>query len=485
MEQAELKILLNRLVALPTESEHVEFKHNFHSKEEIGERISALSNSAALLNLPYGYLVFGVEDGSHNIVGTSFKCRNHKVGNEELELWLVNRLNPRLDLECIEFDYNGNPKQHISMYRIPAAADRPVSFLNTAYIRIGSLTKKLIGYPEKEVKLWKRNNNLPLNAIVVRECKSANEVVSLLSAETYFDRLNIPMPSTVNGVVDKFISEKFVIPTELGYSVTQLGAILLAKNLRDFGNLYRKAVRVIVYRGKNKIDTVREQSFEQGYAVQFVQMLDWINGQLPANEEIGRALRKDVRMYPEKAIREIVANMIIHQNFAVQGFPMVEIYSDRVEISSPGQPLISTDRFIDEYQSRNDELADIMRRMGFCEEKGSGMDKALAGVEEYQLPPIKYRVSDIRTTVILSEYKGWADTTKEERIQACYQHACLKYMSNEMMTNKSFRERMGVEEKNYPMVSIIIREAVKRGLIKVGTPEGTNRRDVAYIPSWG
>lgn len=485
MEQAELEILLNRLVALPTESEYVEFKHNFHSKEEIGERISALSNNAALLNLPYGYLVFGVEDGSHNIVGTSFKCRNHKVGNEELELWLVNRLNPRLDLECIEFDYNGNPKQHISMYRIPATTDRPVSFLNTAYIRIGSLTKKLIGYPEKEAKLWKRNNNLPLNAIVVRECKSANEVISLLSAETYFDRLNIPMPSTVNGIVDKFISEKFVIPTELGYSVTQLGAILLAKNLRDFGNLYRKAVRVIVYRGKNKIDTVREQSFEQGYAVQFVQMLDWINGQLPANEEIGRALRKDVRMYPEKAIREIVANMIIHQNFAVQGFPMVEIYSDRVEISSPGQPLISTDRFIDEYQSRNDELADIMRRMGFCEEKGSGMDKALAGVEEYQLPPIKYRVSDIRTTVILSEYKGWSDTTKEERIQACYQHACLKYMSNEMMTNKSFRERMGVEEKNYPMVSIIIREAVKRGLIKVGTPEGTNRRDVAYIPSWG
>lgn len=485
MEQTELEILLNRLVAMPTESECVEFKHNFHTKEEIGERISALSNSAALLNLPYGYLVFGIEDGSHNIVGTSFKCRSHKVGNEELELWLVNRLNPRLDLECIEFYYNGNPKQHISMYRIPAATDRPVSFLNTAYIRIGSLTKKLMGYPEKEAKLWKRNNNLPLNAIVVLECKSANEVVSQLSAETYFDRLNIPMPSTVNGIVDKFISEKFVIPTELGYGVTQLGAILLAKNLRDFDNLYRKAVRVIVYRGKNKIDTIREQSFEQGYAVQFVQMLDWINGQLPANEEIGRALRKDVRMYPEKAIREIVANMIIHQNFAVQGFPMVEIYSDRVEISSPGQPLISTDRFIDEYQSRNDELADIMRRMGFCEEKGSGMDKALAGVEEYQLPPIKYRVSDIRTTVILSEYKGWAETTKEERIQACYQHACLKYMSNEMMTNKSFRERMGVEEKNYPMVSIVIREAVKRGLIKVGTPEGTNRRDVAYIPSWG
>ena len=119
-----------------------------------------------------------------------------------------------------------------------------------------------------------------------------------------------------------------------GYGITELGAILLAKDLRDFDSLYRKAVRVIVYKGKNKLETVREKSFEQGYAVGFPMMIDWVNGQLPANEEIGRALRKDVRMYPEIAIREISANMIIHQDFFIMGFPMIEIYSDRVEISS-------------------------------------------------------------------------------------------------------------------------------------------------------
>lgn len=190
-------------------------------------------------------------------------------------------------------------------------------------------------------------------------------------------------------------------------------------------------------------------------------------------------------MYPEIAIREIAANMIIHQDFNVLGFPMVEIYSDRVEISSPGQPLISTDRFIDAYQSRNEELADVMRRMGFCEEKGSGMDKAVEAIEQYQLPAIKYRVSDIRTAIILSEYREWSDTTREERVQACYQHACLKYLSNEMMTNKSFRARMGVTDKNYTAISGVIKETLERGLIKVGTPDGTNRRDIAYIPTWG
>lgn len=233
------------------------------------------------------------------------------------------------------------------------------------------------------------------------------------------------------------------------------------------------------------METVSEKSFEQGYALCFPQMIDWINGQLPANEEIGNALRTDVRMYPEIAIREIAANMIIHQDFNVLGFPIVEIYSDCVEISSPGQPLISTDRFIDAYQSRNEELADVMRRMGFCEEKGSGMDKAVEAIEQYQLPAIKYRVSDIRTTIILSEYREWSDTTREERVQACYQHACLKYLSNEMMTNKSFRARMGVTDKNYTAISGVIKETLERGLIKVGTPEGTNRRDIAYIPAWG
>lgn len=342
-----------------------------------------------------------------------------------------------------------------------------------------------MSYPDKEAKLWRKNRNRQLDKTIVKECANASDVVRLLSTETYFDRLRIPMPQTADGVMERFVSEHFIIPSITGYGITELGAILLAKDLRDFDGLYRKAIRVIVYKDKSKVETIREQSFEQGYAVCFPMMIDWVSGQLPANEEIGKALREDVRMYPEIAIGEISANMIIHQDFSALGFPMIEIYSDRVEISSPGQPLISTDRFIDEYQSRNEELADIMRRMGFCEEKGSGMDKALSAIERYQLPPIKYRVSGIRTTIILSASKKWADITKEERVQACYQHACLKYLANEMLTNKSLRERLGVDEKNYPLVSVVIKEALAQGLIKIGTPEGTNRRDIAYIPHWG
>ena len=202
----------------------------------------------------------------------------------------------------------------------------------------------------------------------------------------------------------------------------------------------------------------------------------------PANEEIGQALRKDARMYPEIAIRELVANMLIHQDFAEQGFPMVEIYSDRIEISNPGQPLISVERFIDEYQSRNDSLADIMRRMGICEEKGSGMDKTIFSIELFQLPPLRFQVQESRTTATVFSYRKFADIDKNERVRACYQHACLRYVSNDKMNNQSLRARLGIEDKNYPMASRIIKDALEARVIKEENPDGGSRHN--YIPYW-
>ena len=296
--------------------------------------------------------------------------------------------------------------------------------------------------------------------------------------------IGLPLPQDGAGIMERFISERILLLDEIGYSITELGAILFAKKLSDFDNLKRKVIRVIVYKGKNKIETIREQSFDKGYAICFKEMLAWVNSQLPANEEIGQALRKDARMYPELAIRELVANSIIHQDFAEQGFPMIEIYQDRIEISNPGQPMISVERFIDEYQSRNDSMADLMRRMGICEEKGSGMDKAVFYVELYQLPPLRIQVQENRTVVTINAYRKFSEIEKTERIRACYQHACLRYVSNEKMTNQSLRSRLGIDDKNYPMASRIIKDTVEAKLIKEADPENGSKRFMWYIPYW-
>ena len=472
--------LLNDLVKSSKENEWIEFKLNFHSEEEIGERISALSNGACINNQRFGYLVFGIEDKTHIIKGTTFSARKHKKGNEELENWLATRLNPRIDFSIHEFDYD--EKRHITMFIIPAAKTQPVEFFHQSYIRIGSITRKLNDFPEKQAKIWKKNT-IPFEKEIAKDNLSSTDISKYLSTEAYFDLMKIPYPSTLVGVLDKFIEEGLIVKGT-GYTITKLGAILFAKDLKAFESVERKTVRVIVYKGKNKVLTEREQIENKGYAIGFEGLVDWINGQLPANEEIGKVLRTESRMYPEVAIRELVANALIHQDLTEKGFPMIEIFEDRIEISNPGTPLVTPERFIDAYVSRNEKLADIMRRMGFCEEKGSGMDKVIFYNELYQLPPINIIVAEKRTRVTIYSYKKLNELDKKEKIRACYQHACLKYVSNEKMTNQSLRDRFKIEDHNYAIASRIIRDALTEGVIKEDDPDSKSRKFASYIPYW-
>lgn len=379
-----------------------------------------------------------------------------------------------------EFDYDET--RRISLYVIPAAKNQPVEFHHQSYIRIGSITRKLNEYPEKQAKIWKKDV-VPFEKEIAMDNLSAADITKYLSTETYFDLMKIPYPSTQQGVINKFIEDGLVVKNR-SYAITKLGALLFAKQLKDFESVARKSIRVIVYKGKNKVETEREQIGGQGYAIGFEGLLIWINSQLPANEEIGKALRKESRMYPEVAIRELVANALVHQDLNEKGFPMIEIFLDRIEISNPGTPLVIPERFIDAYVSRNEKLADIMRRMGFCEEKGSGLDKVIFNIELFQLPPLNVVVAESRTRVTMYSYKNLLDLDKKEKVRACYQHACLKYVSNEKMTNQSLRERFKIADHNSATASRIIKDSLEEGVIKKDDPESKSRKYPSYLPVW-
>ena len=481
MNEKQLKNLILELIRQPRECEWIEFKENNSAPIEIGKRISALSNGACIHNQEYGYLVYGIEDSSHKIVGSSFRCKLEKKGNEELEHWLLQRLNPRIDFTIQQIIIE---EKNVCVLIIPAINNQPVEFTNKAYVRIGSITRGLNEFPEKARKIWKKGDSKIFEKRIALKSVSASDIIELLSTQTYFELLNIPYPSIRNGVLKKFLSEEFIIENKSKYHITNLGAILLAKDLSDFSELKRKAIRAIVYDGNNKLNTIREQIGVRGYAVGFEGLVNWVNSQLPANEVIGNALRNDVRMYPEIAIRELIANTIIHQDFEEKGFPMIEIYSDRIEITNPGLSMITPNRFIDEYLSRNEKLADIMRRFGICEEKGSGIDKVIAVTEHYQLPAPNFFIQQSHTKAIMYSYLSFNEMEKNDKTRACYQHACLKYVTNEKMTNQSLRERFKIESKNAAIVSRIIRDTIEEGLIKDDDPSTKSRKYAKYIPFW-
>lgn len=484
MTNADLHALLQELVRLPQESEWIEFKENDENPQEIGEYLSALANSAALHRREAAYIVWGVENATHNFVGTKFSPRRARKGNEELENWLLRLLEPRLDVRIHEFEVDG--KQFV-LFEVPPALTAPVRFSGTEYIRVGSYKKKLSDFPEKEKALWAYFSAMSFEKTVAKKGVAGQEVLDLLDYPSCFRLLKLPMPDGRTPILAQLQKER-LIASQGGdrFDVTMLGAVLFAHRLDDFDRLGRKAMRVIQYRGRDRVETVKEQEGGKGYAVGFEGLIGYINDRLPSNEEIRHALRAEVRMYPEIAVRELVANALIHQDFSLTGTgPMVEIFDDRMEITNPGTPLIDTLRFIDEPpQSRNESLAKLMRRMGICEERGSGIDKVVSHVELFQLPAPDFQRTEKHTKAILYAKRTLNDMDKEDRTRACYQHACLRWIANDRMSNASLRKRFDISKENSAVASRIIKESIAARLIKQADVGSKSTRDLRYVPFW-
>ena len=482
--QGYLSSLLNELRSLPKETEWVEFKHNNSDPKEIGEYISALANAAVLAGKTCSYLIWGVESGTHNVLGTTFTPKSQKVGNEELESWLLKLLVPKINFYFHDLETDTGK---VVILEIDRASRHPVRFQGVEYIRIGSCKKTLKEFPEKEREIWRIFDAKPYEALFAVERVSPDDVLRLLDYPAYFELTNQPLPDNKQGVLDRLAADSLVVKNEAAaYNITNLGAILFAKKLDDFQKLKRKAIRVIVYKGNTRLKTVQEQLGGRGYASGFAGLIDFINGLIPKNEVIGKALRKEVPMYPVIAVRELVANALIHQDLFVSGTgPMIEIFSDRLEITNPGTPLVKTERFLDSPpKSRNEALASLMRRLGVCEERGSGVDKVVFQTELYQLPAPLFEVIDEYIKVTLFSHRTLSKMDRSARVRATYLHACLKYVQRESLTNSSLRERFAIKKENSATISRIIKEAIEAKVIKPVEPENDSRRHAKYVPFW-
>ena len=270
---------------------------------------------------------------------------------------------------------------------------------------------------------------------------TGQDVVQSLDTQAYFDLLDLPYPTDQQGVLAKLESERLIESKENGFDVLNIGAVLLAKDMRTFASVFRKSARVVLHKTHSKLETISDLTGNKGYAVGFRGLIRYIMTQLPQNEVIVDALRKESKLVPEVVIRELVANALIHQDFNESGTsPIIEIYSDRVEISNPGEPIVPVERFIDGYQSRNERLADLMRPFGICEEKSSGVDRVIESAEVLQLPAPDFQAGLRRTSVIIYGPRSFKQMDRIDRARACYQHCVLQYVCL-LYTSPSPRDR--------------------------------------------
>ncbi len=475
--------LIDELLALPAETAWLEFKKSNTNPEMIGKRCSALANSARIEGQDLAYLVWGIEDATHAVVGTDFNPDAEKAGNQGFALWLANSLQPSI---AFSFRTVLHPQGRLVLLEIPAATGAPAAFNGVPYIRIGSATPRLTDYPERYQSLIERLRPYRWEQGVARQYASADEVLTLLDYSQYFQLTKQPLPDNRAGIFDKLEADRLIVRDVGGrWNITNLGAILFAMRLSDFEpNLARKAVRFVAYGGKNRTATVTHRLDGQtGYAVGFQGLVDYLNGLLPRNEHIGAALREARPLFPELAIRELVANALIHQDMTVSGAgPQIELFEDRLEISNPGAPLVKPERMIDlPPRSRNEALASLMRRMGMCEEQGSGLDKVVQSCEVFQLPAPLFRAEGNATQAVLYGPRSFAEMTPDERVRACYFHAVLKFLSGDKMKNASLCTRLGIASRNAAQATGVINKTMEAGLIRVADADHPR---AGYVPHW-
>lgn len=455
---------------LPKETQIIEFKEakNQFDSTKLYKYCVAIANEGG------GHLVLGITDKlPRNICGTSaFQDANETVGR------IFNTLNFRVD-----FNEVIHPDGRIIVFVIPS---RPRS---TAYQYQGAYWmrsgEQLVAMSEDRLRtIFNEGQPTWLEHIACSNA-SAQDVVDNLDTQGYFELLNLPYPTNRTGVIDRLISDSLIEVSGQGYDILNMAAVLLAKSLSRFETVKRKAIRVILYDGESKLKTISDLTGDKGYAVGFSGLVSYVMNQLPQNEIIENALRKETKLLPEIVLRELLANALIHQDFQISGTsPFVEIYNNRIEITNPGLPLVPVDRFIDSYQSRNESLADLMRRFGICEEKSSGIDRVVEAAEYMQLPAPDFLTGHIRTTAIIYGPKSYKDMDGSDRVRACYQHCVLQYVLRKQMTNQTLRERFGISSASSNSVSQTINNCVEQSLIKLDPNAPDSKRYARYIPSW-
>ncbi len=454
----------------PSEDQRLEFKEakNQYDSGKLQEYCVAIANEGG------GVLLLGVADRPpRSVVGT--RAFPDVVGTaQKLFQWL----GFRVDVEPVM-----HPDGRVLVFHIPSRPRGTAYHVDGKYLmRAG---EALVPMSEDQLRHIFAEGQPDWLEEPSRSGLDAQQVVDVLDTQTFFELLKRPYPTERSGVLDQLIRERLVDESDGVHSIRRIGALLLGKRLDDFADVARRAPRVVVYSGQSKLETKLDQTGNLGYAVGFQRLVRFVMAQLPQNEVIEDALRKEIKLVPEVVIRELVANALIHQDFSVTGGSvMVEIFSDRLEISNPGEPIVPVERFIDGYQSRNERLADLMRRMGICEEKSSGIDRVVTAAEVLQLPAPDFRTGFRRTSVTLFGPRAFEGMDRNDRIRACYQHCALKWVMSARMTNQSLRERFHLAEDKAAVASQVIAATIDAGLIKPDESVGGSRKFARYLPFW-
>ena len=471
-----IKNLHNSLHPVKVELNELDWKSGLSEKSErLAQHISAFANQAG-----GGTFAFGVNNDA-----TLFTPSRDEAEDILNRLGSIARNNLhfpiKLDHASVEYEGVG-----IFFIHVPEQFDKPVYLrggtIYDSYYRSAGQTHRMSRQQVHDMIATKEG--ISFENRIAASSLSADQIITMLDFGEFYKLIGKTTPTGAESIAEGLADYNFCKKQEGGWSITNLGAALFARDLRSFPSLEFRYVVVRQYKGASNLDISAETFFYEGYAVSLDKIVNYVMSLLEKTEDILHPHRENKYPYPEVAIRELAANMVLHQSFDVHGMILaIEIFTNRIVITNPGAPLIDTNRFIDlPPKSRNDKMAQAMFLFNLCEKRGSGMDRAVEGIEAMRLPAITVEKGEDFTRVRLFPLKKYTELSKNEKILACYQHACLLYEEGKALTNQSLRDRLSIGKNNAAVASRIISDTIAAGLIKAQEGQSASTKFWGYVP---
>ena len=447
--------LVNDLLMCKEELEWLEFKENWFDKDGLGEYISAISNSTAYYGRKEGYFIWGIKDGNHELVGTSFDQNMAVNGNEPLKHYLERQLTPDVRFEFYEELIEG---KRIVVMVVPAAKNVPTAFKGVRYIRIGSSKEKISKFPERESYLFSvLRSGLP----TIINTPSNYQDLTFHKLFGYYGSRGIVLKE------DTF-KHNLELLTESGKYNIQ------AQLLSDNSHL---PLRVSIFDGDTKASnlfSVREFGFDcLLYSLDSLLRYGDVLNIIQADERNRDVERKEVPLFDNKAFNEAIINAVLHNNWIENNEPMISVFSNRIEILSrgtlaPSQTLEGF--FLGESRPVNQKLSEIFLQLHISEKSGRGVPTI---VSQYGKEAFEFRENSIVVTIPFNWISGsrWNVGNKVGNKEAS------KIGYKKAMTDN--RIKILSEMRNYPHIT-------KAQLSKlIGINPSAIDKNIAYLKNEG
>ncbi|MDD3361341.1 MAG: putative DNA binding domain-containing protein [Hespellia sp.] len=454
--------IVNELIKYPSEEDWFEFKENWYEAVGIGEYISSMSNTVAMRGKENAYLIWGVNNETHELTDTTFNY-HVDVKNEPLEHFLARQITPDINFEFHERQID---KKRVVVLIIPAANKVPTAFCGNRFIRIGSSKVNLNKYPERESKLFSiLKNGIP----TLENTESDSQELTFRKLFMYYEDKGI--------VLNKNTFEK-----NLGLLTKEGKYNLLASLLSDDSKM---SVRVSIFRGTDKatpLYAVREFGnncllISLDKVIEYADVLNIMQA-----DETNRVVeRKEVPLFNQSAFREAIINSFVHNAWIDGNAPMITVYSDRIEILSRGKlaPNQTMEGFFSgESIPVNQRLSDIFLQLHISERSGRGVpvithvygkeafefrknsivvtipfEKLLMQAEEKvrnkEGEKVRNKSLTLTRQTILSEMRNNPNITQEQLMHVVGIGKTAIYNNLVFLRNNGYIERIGSKKKGY------------------------------------